>query len=371
MLTTILERNSILVYQIGKFAVFFYHLLISSVFFNTAAEDASGIERLADLALAPMQYFFDGKKAIPIYDNEGNLSYQLETRFDYKNHFFMKTASSVAILPFSIVAGGTLKGVSYLSPNTRDRAVKLEGARHAKTIEPNHTYYKAIGMKMEDYRLAEMIAPPRWERHPDAEHRLGPDVEALKEIVRILSHHEIPFWLDCGSCLGTYQYGGAIPHDWDIDVAVLVPDFQNVKNALQELDPKKFLVQDWSGRARPNSYLKVFVHESGGLIDIYHFAIDEEKKEIHTHLSNEHNIFFPESWKIRERRYCTPMPFSYVFPLKKAIYEGIEVPVPGQIENYLQVFYGENLAPAKLYNEISGNYERDPTHSYWQLPNAH
>ncbi len=371
MLTAILERNSVFIQKVGMPLVYFYHLLISSVFFNTAAEDATGVERLANIALAPMQYFFDGKKAIPVMDKEGNITYELSPRFDYHEHFFMKTAASCAALPFSITAGTTLKSLSYLFADTRQRAEKLYAARHPSTIRSNLNYYRAIGMQVEDYREADMISPPKWKRHPGMEDKLGPDAEALKEIIRVLSKHEIPFWLDCGSCLGTYQYGGAIPHDWDVDLGILMPDFTNVMNALQELDPKKFVVQDWSGRARPNSYLKVYVHESGGMVDLYNFAIDEENKQVYTLLSNEFNIFLPESWKIRERRYTIPMPFGYVFPLKKALYEGIEVPVPGETEKYLQVFYGENLAPAKIYNEITGNYEKDLTHPYWQLPCAH
>jgi hypothetical protein len=113
----------------------------------------------------------------------------------------------------------------------------------------------------------------------------------------------------------------------------------------------------------------VYVHESGGLIDLYNFAIDEENKQVHTLLSNEHNIFMPTDWRERELRYTKPMPFTYVFPLKKAYFEGIEVPVPGQTEKYLQVFYGENLAPASLYNPTSGKYEKDLSHPYWQLSN--
>jgi len=363
MLTSILERGSWIIMKFGMPLVFFYHLLHVSVFFNTAAEDAAGLEKWGNVALAPMQYFFEGKKAI--ITEEGN--YQLIRRFDYDNHFFVKTAASCAALPISITVGAALKSTAYLFPATRNRANKLYATAHSRKVVSNHNYYKSIGMTISDYSRAEKIAPPKWKRHPKAENRLETDAKALKEIVRILSKHNIPFWLDCGSLLGTYQYGGAIPNDWDIDIAVLMKDFENIKNALQELDPKKYVVQDWSGRAHPKSYLKVLVHESGGMIDLYNFAINEEKQEVHTFLSNEHNIFLPTDWRIRELRYTRPMPYSHVFPLKKALFEGIEVPVPGEAEKYLQVFYGENLAPASLYNPSTGKYEKDPSHPYWQL----
>lgn len=371
MLTAVLERSSWFIGKVGMPLVFFYHLIITSVFFNTAAEDAHGLEKWANTALIPVQYFFEGKKAIPERDEHNQIVYHLERRFDYNRHFFVKSACAVTTMPFSIVIGGTLKSIAYLSSETRDRAHQLYAARHAGPVRSNNDYYQSLGMELNDYKEAEFIAPPKWKRRAEDENPLSADVEALKEITRILHKHAIPFWIDCGSCLGCYQYGGAIPHDWDIDIGVLIPDFENVKNALQELDPKKFVVQDWSGRAIPGSWLKVYIHESGGLIDLYHFAIYEEEKMVGTVLSNEFNIFFPESWVIREQRYTTPMPFSNVFPLKRALFEGVEVPVPGNTEEYLQIFYGENLAPAKVFSEITGNYERDLDHPYWQLPHAH
>lgn len=372
MLTSILERGSWIIAKFGMPLVYFYHLVIASVFFNTAAEDASGIEKLSNYALAPMQYFFEGKKAIRITDEKGNVVYELVRNFDYDHHFFVKTAASCALLPVSITIGGTLKTIAHLSPKTRAHTKAIAAAAHTTKVRSNLDYYRSIGMEVEDFHEAEMIPPPKWKKAPKAKRRVEQaEIAALKEIVRILSTENIPFWIDCGSCLGAYQYGGAIPHDWDIDVAILMKDFENVKSALQQLDPEKFIVQDWSGRARPKSYLKVFVRESGGMIDLYNFAIDEKNQKVYTLLSNEFNIFLPKSWKTRELRYTTPMPFSHVFPLKKALFEGIEVPVPGQVEDYLSVFYGNNLAPAKVYNELTGKYEKDPTHPYWQLAEAH
>jgi len=314
MLTSLLERGSWIILKFGMPLVFFYHLLHVSIFFNTAAEDATGLEKLGNVALAPMQYFFEGKKGVV----SETLEYQLIRRFDYDHHFFLKTAVSAAALPLSLAVGSTLKGISYLSPKTRERARRLYETAHSRRVRSHVSYYHSIGLEVNEYRAAQTIDPPKWKRHPEAENRLETDAKALKEIVRILSKHQIPFWLDCGSLLGTYQYGGAIPNDWDIDIAVLMKDFDNIKNALQELDPQKYVVQDWSGRANPKSYLKVYIHESGGMIDLYNFAIDEERQEVHTFLSNERNIFLPTDWRVRELRYTRPMPFHFVFPLKKA-----------------------------------------------------
>ena len=371
MLTSLLERGSWFIFKVGMPLVYIYHLMITSVFFNTAAEDAKGLEKWADTALIPVQYFFEGKIARLEYNEQGAPVYRLERRFNYDDHFFIKTACSGASLPFSVVIGGSLKILSYLSVESRERITPLVAARSSTKVTSNRAYYESLGMEINNFKSAEYIEKPKWQRHPDHKNPLSADVEALKEIVRILHKHDIPFWIDCGSCLGAYQYGGLIPKDWDIDIAILNPDFDNVRNALNELDPKKFVVQDWSGRALPKSLMKVYVHESGGLIDLYNFAIYKKEKMVGTILANEFNIFTPKSWNLREKRYTTPMPFSYVFPLKKALFEGIEIPVPGQTEKYLQVFYGSNLAPARVYSELTGNYENDPNHPYWQLPHAH
>ena len=67
------------------------------------------------------------------------------------------------------------------------------------------------------------------------------------------------------------------------------------------------------------------------------------------------------------------MPVSYetVFPLKKALFDGLEVFVPANPEKYLQRYYGENLAPAKIYSPVTGRYEKDLTHPYWQKSYVH
>lgn len=363
MFTTILTRNSWLIYKVGMPLVYLYHMLLGSVFFNTAAEDAHGIERWANIALVPMQYLLDGKKAILV----GQV-YEIEQRFDYHHHFYLKTAIATTTLPLSVVVGSSLKGLSYLSAETRERAKSISASVHTRD---NHHYYRSIGLEINHFRQAAQIESPNYKRRPMEPHPLQADIEALKEIVSILCEHNIPFWIDRGSCLGCYQHSGTLPADWDIDMAVLQPDFHRVKHALKALDSEKYVVQDWSGRQRPGSYLKVYVRESGGLIDIFHFAIDEENQQIYTLFSNEFNIFAPDSWMTREKRYTSAIPFSHVFPLKKAFYEGVEVPVPGKIEEYLHGFYGKNLTPAKIYNEVTGQYEKDLSHPYWQMPSTY
>ncbi len=83
------------------------------------------------------------------------------------------------------------------------------------------------------------------------------------------------------------------------------------------------------------------------------------------------NIFLKESVKIQERSSEAPVAFDCVFPLKKAMFDGIVVPVPNQIEAYNQTKYGEDLRPAKIYDEKLNAWVKDLSHPYWERESAH
>jgi hypothetical protein len=369
------DRFSLWIMHIGMPVVQCYHLFCGSVFLNVAAEDAKGIEKIANDALIPVQYLFAGKKVtriegVSLYDPKTE-SYTIEQRFDYNEHLLSRTLGSIAALPISLPVGCILKGISYLSPETRARHQAICYSINSQHVRLNNDYYKSIGIEIGDMDLAEFVEPPKHKRRPEDGNNLTSEIRALKDIVAILKEKQIPYWVDCGTCLGAQRYGGIIPWDCDIDIAVLQPDFENIKHALNALDPQKYAVQDWSSRDKPNTYLKVYIKETGVLVDIYHFAIDPEKKEVRYILSNEDCVFMIDSWKIRERRFTVPTPFSHVFPLKKANFDGIEVMVPNKIVPYLQARYGENIEPAKVYDEKTGKYEKDLTHPYWKIPYVH
>lgn len=348
-----------------------YHLLSASPFINVAADDAEGLEKAACVIFIPVQYLLSGNKAVNVIDDkDGQIiaRYTLERRFDYRDkQMWQKTALSYAALPASVAIGSVLKGLSYFSSDTRRRHEKILQAKISDRVVLQTDYYKSVGIQSVDLATAESIHPAYHKRRPGEENVLQIEKEAFKQVVQTLTNHKIMFWVDCGTCLGTYRYGGIIPWDWDIDLAILQPDFDNVKNVLTaNLDSEKYIVQDWSSRDKPKTYLKVYVKATGTLIDIYHFAIDAKNQSIYSILSNGDCIFLTESWKIRERRFTIPTSFDIVFPLKKATFDGIEVFVPAKTKEYLQQRYGENIEPVKIYDEKTGRYEKDLSHPYWQ-----
>ena len=88
-------------------------------------------------------------------------------------------------------------------------------------------------------------------------------------------------------------------------------------------------------------------------------------------VSNIDCAFMTHGWKVCEGRAMRPIRFDMVFPLKKAQFEDMEVCVPGNTKAYLQSLYGEDLRPAKIYDPITGHFEKDLTHPYWQRQHVH
>ena len=351
---------------IGLPVVAAYHMMCGSIFLNVSAQDAKGVEKAANLFLVPLQYVLAGQEAVPISSEEGNFNgYTMSQRFCYEDPLiWIKTAGAIFVLPPSLIVGGTLKTISYCFQETRDRYKKISFSL-VPFISQNSSY-RSMGIELIDFDEAEKIVSQGYQRRPGDELNLQAEKEALKEIVSLFHQHKIVYWMDCGTCLGAYRYGGNIPWDWDVDLAILQPDFSNARKILKKLDPNKYLVQDWSSRDNVQSYLKVYVKETHSMIDIYHFAIDAEQKTVHSILSNEQSIFLPNSWKIRERRYIIPTSFDLIFPLKKANFDGVEAFVPNQTKEYLEQRYGD-ISPAKIYSEETGQYEKDLNHPYWKL----
>ena len=346
-------------------AVCSYFAITAHPFLNMAIRDADGLEWVGNQLLAPTHYLLAGKEAMQKPDG----SWEFVQKYDYDHDFWVRTVSSLFVLPPSLILGSAVKGAALLSETSRTRHTSLVEALRSTQANSHREEYRKMGLRVDE------TAPPFVSqghlRRPGDEEVLQSEKKALRAITKILTDAEIPWWVDCGTCLGAYRYGGVIPWDEDIDVAVLLPDFYNVKRALNQLKPSEYIVQDWSSRSHPDSYIKVYIKESGTMIDVYFFDIVPEKKELRYILSLEHHLFFPEWWKIRERRFKAPVAFDTVFPLRKADLDGVEVFVPNDPKKYLQRCYGENLDPAKIYDPSTCRYERDLSHPYWQNAYVH
>jgi len=348
-------------------AVCAYYLLCADLFVNVAAEDATGFEKAGNTLLIPFQYLFAGRTAVMQADG----CWAFIQTFDYNDQFWLKTGSSLLLAAPSFVLGGAVKGLGYFSKETRKRHASLLATKQSTRSEPHLDLYRKWGIPIGDPEKAERFVSQGHKRRPGDENLLKDAKEMLAEIGALLNEASVPWWVDCGTCLGTYRYGGIIPWDDDIDVAILVTDFENARRALNRLDPAHYHLQDWSSRSFPDTLFKIYSKKTGAILDLYCFKVDVEKRQIIFIFSLDETLFFPEWLKIRERRFTAPASFDTLFPLKKASFDGVEVFVPNKTKEYLQRLYGENLDPVKIYDPVTGRFERDLSHPYWQRAYVH
>ena len=70
------------------------------------------------------------------------------------------------------------------------------------------------------------------------------EFEILKEFVRICDELNLRYYLVCGSALGAAKYGGFIPWDDDVDVALPRPDYDIFCQRAQDMLPKHLFLQN-------------------------------------------------------------------------------------------------------------------------------
>lgn len=345
----------------------FYFAICNNLFLNVSVHHATGLEKTGDFLLSPFQYLFAGKEAFLKEDG----SWELIQKFTYNTNLLPKSIASIIALPASLAAGSAVKGLSLLTESARKHHNSLALYQASTNQKPNQDLYRQMGIPIGDLASAPFMVSQGYQRRPGDENHLHAAKTGLKDITQILNQSNIPWWIDCGTLLGAYRYGGVIPWDNDIDIALLLPDFENAKKALNRLDPQKYKVQDWSGRDFPNTFLKIYICETKDMIDIYFYEIHPQEKTCSYIFAMDKNIFFFDWWKIRERRFTKPISFAKLFPLKKALFDGIEVFVPNDPTAFLQRYYGENLAPARIYDKNTNRFEKDLTHPYWLNPYVH
>ncbi len=343
---------------VGMPLVTTYHAIRENPFLNLSRQEATGLEKLGDLFLAPSRYLFGGKTAAI-----RNGKYEVSLSFSYEKYDGVKTALSVFALPVCEVLGCTLKGISFLSEKTRNDYKHLSELLHEEAVISQEFYHLKGLPILHSKKTAPCLGLVRPSVLPEIHQK---EIKAFREVCQLLNDHGIVYWLDCGSCLGAYRYGGMIPWDFDIDISILSPDHENVKKILSKLDPEKFQVQDWSSYKYPQTFLKLYLKETKTLIDVYQHDIDPDNRTL-TYFYTYKDSFMPDSWKKGELAMTKPIPYDVVFPLRKATFDGMVTWVPNQLEEYLHYKYGPNLSPTMVWDEKTQAYLKVKDHPYWKL----
>jgi len=133
------------------------------------------------------------------------------------------------------------------------------------------------------------------------------------------------FFLDYGSLIGCLRNGKRIPWDVDIDVGILMEDFDKFKKSIP------FLTKDG----------EIF-KQSAKLMIVYHLS---KINNIHIDIGlyqkvkrNDTNVYI--TYYSKNIPSCTFLE-DELFPLKKATFENIEVLIPNKSKKYLEANYGE------------------------------
>ncbi|GAB4236051.1 MAG: hypothetical protein Tsb0034_10470 [Ekhidna sp.] len=151
-------------------------------------------------------------------------------------------------------------------------------------------------------------------------------LEILEEMflksIKLLKEIDEPYWLDFGTLLGYYRSGGIIPHDVDIDVAMMVSSYDAVK-ALKDKMPKGLRFYDTSAH---HEGPKIYFSYKGYDFDIFFY--EDEGDTIRT---------FVEANYPNERQH---IPKKLVYPLKRDSFLGEQVTIPCDTKGYLEMMYG-------------------------------
>lgn len=162
----------------------------------------------------------------------------------------------------------------------------------------------------------------------------------FQKSINLLKQSGEPYWLDFGTLLGYHRTGGIIPHDIDIDVAMMESSYESVK-ALKDKMPKGLRFYDTSAN---HDGPKIYFSYKGYDFDIFFY--EDEGDTVRT---------FVEANHPNERQY---IPKKLIFPLKEDSFLGEEITVPNDTLGYLELMYG--------YLGTGG--WRDPDTGLWHPP---
>ncbi len=346
----------------GVPVVSFYHHIRGNLFLNTKCENTHLFESIGNFFLTPSRYLFAGKKIL-IQNDADLFSCKLVQEYSYDSFHGLNALGALMLLPTCEVFGVLFKSIAYLSSEVRTRHQKIQ--KHLTTPPSRDQLNKRIFKKHSDFYSNKLMKSQGYKRPSHLTKKQKIEIQALKDITTLLDAHGIIYWIDWGTCLGAYRYGGIIPWDWDIDISILEDDHDNVKKILSSLDPKKYKTQDWSSYSKPKSFIKVYIEETKNFLDIFHYKFNEQNKTIEyifTYIDSP----FPESWKKNEIRSITPLKYEEIFPLKLARFDNLIVKVPRNVLALLHTKYGENLEPTMIWDETTKTYQKVQDHPYYQ-----
>lgn len=231
----------------------------------------------------------------------------------------------------------------------------------------------------------------------------GSDLRTLQlRVLKMLEYfdtfckkNDIKYWLASGTCLGAIRHGGFIPWDDDLDIEMFPEDYKKFLSLRDEYENEDYILQDYIsdneyitpfGKLRDKKsevkevhnrdnyfkykgvFIDIFLREKGCYMSSRIAHIVQYISYTITNIKNPrirrpvksfcyrfmHGLLFPILRKTNkyfgeQDRYRNVLgvgfygciPKDGLFPLKKAVFEGKEFPIPGNADEYLKMLYGD------------------------------
>lgn len=207
------------------------------------------------------------------------------------------------------------------------------------------------------------------------------DTLLLQIVDRVCKKHDLQYWLDSGTLLGSVRHRGFIPWDDDVDICMLRSDYERAVPILKEELEKYGIYAEESAEDQACRIGVGYQHYKTGIwIDILPFEfINQEVSEpsVRDHIIHEMEQFkklyrrknsrkslsraevfalqkkvIPEICSQEEAKAliyslkcsarCRVYQMDDVFPLGTGSFEGCELPIPHDVDAYMEQFYGKN-----------------------------
>lgn len=152
----------------------------------------------------------------------------------------------------------------------------------------------------------------------------------MKVACEIFENHKLHYWLDFGSLLGIIRYGELIDCDHDIDYGIFLENLPILEKAKNDLAKAGYTL--CSNRVESSSFPRIY-HNNEHLADIWLW---------HEPLNDGYLKIAKDERSPPKKINNLKIPKPFFKNISYFTWQGIQIPIPSYVEQYLQFRYGFN-----------------------------